>query len=166
MWTVAKIKGKNLSIFKKDLQAKLGKDLKFYCPKVEYYKYYGNKFKKFEKFVLENYVFCYHEKFQKTHFVNEFKFLKGLEYFLDGHILNQKNITTFINYCKNYENENGYLKQSFFETIIKKKARFISGPFTNMIFEILEKQKNKLKILVGNIVTTVPNNSNCLYRPV
>ena len=28
---------------------------------------------------------------------------------------------------------------------VTKKAKFVSGPFTNMIFEILEKQKNKLK---------------------
>ena len=26
--------------------------------------------------------------------------------------------------------------------------------------------KNKLKILVGNIVTTIPNNTNYLYRPI
>ena len=36
----------------------------------------------------------------------------------------------------------------------------------SMIFEILERQKNKLKILVSNIVTTIPNNTNYLYRPV
>ena len=35
-----------------------------------------------------------------------------------------------------------------------------------MIFEILEKQKNKLKILIGNIVTTIPNKANYLYRPI
>ena len=47
-----------------------------------------------------------------------------------------------------------------------KKAIFISGPFINMIFEILERQKNKLKILVGNIVTTISDNKNYLYRPI
>ena len=35
-----------------------------------------------------------------------------------------------------------------------------------MIFEILEKQKNKLKIIVGNIVTTISDTGNCLYRPI
>ena len=50
--------------------------------------------------------------------------------------------------------------------MITKKAKFISGPFTNLIFEILEKQRNKLKILIGNIVTTIPNKKNYLYRPV
>ena len=80
--------------------------------------------------------------------------------------INQNNIIKFIEYCKTFENEKGYLTQSFFKTIITKKAKFISGPFTNMIFEILEKQKNKLKILVGNIVTTIPNKVNYLYRPI
>ena len=166
MWTVAKIKIKNLNTFKKDLAKKIGNDIKFYHPKIEYHKYFGDKVKRFEKLILENYIFCYHEKFKKTSFVNEVKFLKGLEYFLHGYNLNQNNITKFIKYCKSFENEEGYLTQSFFKTIISKKAQFISGPFTNMIFEILEKQKNKLKILVSNIVMTIPNSTNYLYRPI
>jgi hypothetical protein len=89
-----------------------------------------------------------------------------LEYFLNGYNQNQNEIIKFIDHCKIFENEKGYLTQSFFKTIITKKAKFISGPFTNMIFEIIEKQKNKLKILVGNIVTTIPNNTNYLYRPI
>ena len=54
----------------------------------------------------------------------------------------------------------------FFKIMITKKAKFLSGPFTSMIFEILERQKNKLKILVGNIVTTISDKKNYLYRPV
>ena len=64
------------------------------------------------------------------------------------------------------ENEKGYLTQAFFKSIITKKAKFISGPFTNMFFEIIEKQKNKLKIIVGNVVTTKSDNTNYLYRPI
>ena len=63
-------------------------------------------------------------------------------------------------------NKNGYLSQAFFKIMIRRKAQFVSGPFTNMVFEILEKQKNKLKILVDNIVTTIPNKTNYLYRPI
>ena len=166
MWVVAKIKIKNLNTFKKDLSEKIGNDIKFYHPKIEYHKYFGDKVKRFEKLILENYIFCYHEKFKKSSSVNEVKFLKGLEYFLEGYNQNQSNIIKFIEYCKTFENEKGYLTQSFFKTIITKKAKFISGPLTNMIFEILEKQKNKLKILVGNIVTTIPNKTNYLYRPI
>ena len=35
-----------------------------------------------------------------------------------------------------------------------------------MVFEIIEKQKNNLKILIGNIVTTISDKKNYLYRPV
>ncbi len=45
MWVVAKIKLKNLNIFKKDLIKKVGSDVKFYHPKIEYDKYFGNKVK-------------------------------------------------------------------------------------------------------------------------
>ena len=166
MWVVAKIKLKNLNVFKKDLVKKVGNDIEFYQPKIEYHRYFGDKIKRFEKLILENYIFCYHKRFQKSSFVNQVKFLKGLEYFLHGYNLNQNNIIKFIKYCKSFENEKGYLTQSFFKTIIAKKAQFISGPFTNMIFEILEKQKNKLKILVSNIVMTIPNSTNYLYRPI
>ena len=166
MWVVAKIKIKNLNVFKKDLVKKVGSNIEFYQPKIEYHRYFGDKIKRFEKLILENYIFCYHKRFQKSSFVNQVKFLKGLEYFLHGYNLNQNNIIKFIKYCKSFENEKGYLTQSFFKTIIAKKAQFISGPFTNMIFEILEKQKNKLKILVSNIVMTIPNSTNYLYRPI
>ena len=47
-----------------------------------------------------------------------------------------------------------------------KKAKFISGPLTNMFFEIIEVQKKKIKILIGNTVTTISNNSNYLYQPL
>ena len=67
---------------------------------------------------------------------------------------------------ENSENKDGYLTQAFFKTMIVKKAQFVSGPLSNMMFEILEKQKNKLKILIGNVVTTISDKKNYLYRPV
>tara|TARA_Y100000294_G_C8480034_1_gene306325 strand:- start:235 stop:735 length:501 start_codon:yes stop_codon:yes gene_type:complete len=166
MWIVAKIKNKELDIFKDNLIKKFDKNIKFYYPKIKYIKYFGNKIKKFEKRVLENYVFCYHEEFNKVSSVNKAKFLKGLEYFLNGHNQNQNEIISFIEYCKAYENEEGYLKPVFFKAMITKKAKFISGPFTNIIFEILERKKNNLKILIGNIVTTISDKKNYLYRPI
>ena len=166
MWVVAKIKIKNLNTFKKNIREKMGGDVKFYQPKLEYHKFFGDKVKRFEKFVLENYIFCYHEKFKKSNYVGEIRFLRGLEYFLEGYIQNQNQILKFIEYCKSYENEKGFLTQSFFKNMVIKKAKFISGPFTNIIFEILEKQKNKLKILIGDIVTTISSKKNYLYHPI
>ena len=43
----------------------LEQSIKFYCPKIQHHKYFKNKLKKFEKHILENYIFCYHEKFNK-----------------------------------------------------------------------------------------------------
>ena len=166
MWLVAKIKLQELNIFKSDLSKKLGGNIKLYFPKIMYHKYIKNKLKKYDKLILENYIFCYHEKFNDTNKINEIQNIKGLQYFLKGHDLNQKEIIKFIEFCKSFENDNGYIDASFFKTMISKRAQFVSGPFTNMIFEILEKQKNKLKILIGNIVTTISDNKNYLYRPI
>jgi len=166
MWVVAKIKKREIGIFKEELIKKAGKDIQFYCPKIEYHQYFNNKVHRLEKFVLENYIFCYHTNFSKSIFMNKLRFIKGLKYFLNGYCQNQNEIIKFIKHCKHSENNKGYLTQTFFKSIITKKAKFISGPFTNMFFKILEKQKNKLKIVVGNVVTTISDNSNYLYRPV
>lgn len=167
MWTVVKIKRKELNIFKKKIAEKLGKDIKFYCPKIEHHNYFRNKLKRFDKLVLENYMFCYHKKFSEPNSCfSELKFLKGLEYFLKGYEQNQAEIVKFINHCKSFENKEGYLTADFFKAIITKKAKFTSGPFTSMMFEIIERQKKKLKILIGGIVTTISDNKNHSYRPI
>ena len=166
MWIVAKVKFREINIFKKDLTDKVGGKVNFYFPTVECQQVTKNKRKIYKKQILENYIFCYHEKFKKSNYVNKIKFLRGLEYFLEGYNQNQSQISKFIEYCKSFENEEGYLTQSFFKTLVIKRAKFVSGPFTNIIFEILEKQKNKLKILLGDIVTTIPNTTNYLYRPI
>ena len=166
MWAVAKVKIKNLNTFKKDLAKKIGNDIKFYHPKIEYHKYFGDTVKRFEKFILENYVFCYHEKFNSSDSINSVRFLKGLEYFLEGHIQNQSEMIKFIDFCKSCENEDGCLTQAFFKTMLVKNAQFITGPFANMFFQILKKRKNKLTILIGNVVTTISNKRELLYRPV
>jgi hypothetical protein len=166
MWTVVKIKKKELNIFKKNLTEKIGKDIKFYYPKVEYHKYFNNRIKKFEKLILENYIFCHHKKFKDHTNIAQVKFIRGLEYFIDGYEKNQNEIVKFIEYCKSFENKEGYITPAFFKTMVTKKGQFVSGPFTNMMFEIIERQKNKLKILVGNIVTTISDKKNYLYRPI
>ena len=167
MWTVAKVKSKEINIFKEKLVEKFGKDTKFYSPKVKYQKFFKNKIKKYDKYILENYLFCYSKKFDNIeNNFSELKFIQGLEYFVRGHEQNQKEILNFINHCQSYENQEGYITPAFFKSIINKKAKFISGPFTNMMFEIIEKQKNKLKIIIGEIVTTISDKGNYLYRSV
>ena len=165
MWIVAKIKPKEVNCFRKNMIEKSGENIQFYCPKIEYQQYFKKKIKKTEKLALGYYIFCYHKNFKNSVFLNNLQFIKGLEYFLNGHHQNQNEMIEFINYCKSSENSTGYLTQAFFKTITTKKAKFISGPFANMMFEIIRKQKNKLKIIVGNVVTTISDNSGYLYRP-
>jgi len=166
MWLVARIKIKDIKIFKLKLIEKYGDEISFYSPKILFSQNYSDKIKKCEKFVLENYIFCYHKKFKKTSSINEMQFTKGLQYFLNGYIQDQEEIEKFIFYCKSFENKDGYLMPNFFKKILVNKGQFLSGPFSNMMFEIIEKQKNKLKVLVGNIVTTISDNKNYLYRSV
>ena len=72
----------------------------------------------------------------------------------------------FIDFCMSNEKEDGTLSSVFFSKLESKRAQFISGPFANLFFDIIEKKKNKLKILLGGIVTTIETNSNILYHPV
>ena len=58
MWIVAKIKKKELHIFKKELSKEFGVEIKFYNPKIQYQKYIKNKIKK--RSILQYFflVFC------------------------------------------------------------------------------------------------------------
>ena len=132
-------------------------------PKIKHEHYVKNKLKVFEKYILGNYVICKHDKFRDRTLVNVLKNSRGLIYFLNGYEYNQKELNNFVKFCKSYEDEKGFLKQNFFKTK-KNKAKFISGPFTQMIFDIIEEKGKKLKILINNINMTISkNSSNLLY---
>ena len=166
MWVIAKIKHAELNTFKRELRKKFDENLVFYNPKIRFEKIIKNKVKKCSKLLLESYIFCYHEYFRNTKLIQQLKFIKGLSFFLYNCDLNQSLIVNFIKYRKNFEDKDGFFKSSFFKTIVSKKAKFISGPFANMFFDIIEKQKRKIKIIVGNVIAIVPDKKNYLYRPV
>ena len=65
----------------------------------------------------------------------------------------------------NSENKEGYLLQSFYQININSKYKFVSGPFTEKIFEIINLQKNKIDILMGNIKTTIKK-QEFLFSPI
>ena len=54
----------------------------------------------------------------------------------------------------------------FFSILEKNKAKFLNGPFSNLIFEIIEKNKNKIKIKLGQIPLIINKNSNYYYLPI
>ena len=67
--------------------------------------------------------------------------------------------------CKDLESEDGFLARNFFDLEMNKKYRFSSGPFTDRIFQIINLQRNRIKILMGNIKTTIKN-KEFLFTPV
>ena len=164
MWVVLKYKPKEFEILKDSFFKILGEMPEFYNPKYKYELYINNKLKTFEKSILNNYLICKHDKFKDSKIVNILKNSRGLIYFLSGCEFNQKQLEEFIKFCRLNEDANGFLTQSFFKIIKKTKAKFISGPFTQMIFDIIEDRGGKLKVLLNNVNMTISKSSkNLLY---
>ena len=115
--------------------------------------------------LLGDYILCFHKDFKNPNTINKLKFTRGLKYFLNGYIKSQIEIDNFVKKCKSAENENGYLSQNFYDLQINSKYRFSTGPFVEKIFEIINFQKNKIEILVGNIKTTIKR-QEFLFNPV
>ena len=104
-------------------------------------------------------------KFQNQIFLNGLKNIKGLKYFLNGYLNNQKDIIKFISICKKHENKYGFISPSYFYDIVSSKGKFVSGPFTNMLFEVLEKNKNRFKVLIGKYKVSFSAKEGHLYYP-
>ena len=155
MWTVIKVDKKRIGHFKEDLKKKLGYEFQIYFPKILIQTYKNKKLVKKNFSLLGDYIFCFHEKFKNRETLESLKFLKGLKYFVNGLIEDQKEISDFINKCKKSENNFGYISNSFFELNLKSFYKFQSGLFTNKIFQLIGIQKNKINILMGNLKTTV-----------
>ena len=115
--------------------------------------------------LLGDYLFCYHSEFRNNKIINALKYCRGLKYFLSNCFNSQRSIDEFIKKCLNHEDDQGYIRQSFFEFNINENFEFLSGPFANMMFKIISQQHNKIKILLGDFKTTVCS-KEYLYRPV
>lgn len=155
MWTVIKIQKNNIEILKNTFLKKLGKETKFYIPKVKMQFYKNNSLTFKELNLLGDYIFCYNQKLEDKNVIQSLSFIKGLKYFLIGSNISQKEIAYFIDRCKNFEDDKGFIKQSLFELKINQFYKFYNGPFSQRIFKLLELQVNKMKILIGNIETTI-----------
>lgn len=155
MWTVIKFNKKNFNIFKHDIKKKLGKDVEIYSPKLLIKKFKKRKIANIEFKLLGDYLFCFHSNFANQETLDKLKFTRGLKYILGGFSYSQNEIKNFINQCKKEENSNGYLSHNFIKLIENTKYKFSSGPFSEKIFKIINLQKNKIDILLGNIKTTI-----------
>lgn len=163
MWVIAKYKKKELNTFLKEFKKKLGDEFKIYQPKV----LLNSKTKKILfKSILGNYIFLWNEKFKNSNSLELLKFTKGLEYFLINPKCNQSQITEFINSCKNHEDGKGFLRPSFFMSIIRDKAKFLTGPFANFAFKVVEKKEKFLCVFIDGFKLIIKNNNNNLFQPL
>ena len=166
MWLVIKYKKKELGLLKEDFKKKLGINPNQFCPKIQIQKIIKNKIQLVNSDILGDYILINHEKFEDKNILKIIKNFKGLKLLIENSKYYQSEINEFITNCKNNTDKSGFITQSFFNYKDFKKGIFVSGPFTNMIFQIIENQKNNLKVLVNNISTTIPKNKDCLYRPI
>ena len=164
MWIVAKIKKNNINEFKKNLSEKIS-DIKFYIPKI-LIEHKKNKIIRSEISVLEDYVFCYNQDFRHLGKKRSLNFIKGLKYYLNGCENYQSELINFIELCKTHENENGYIKPEFFDNSKFSKKKFVSGIFSDLIFDIVQKTNKKLKVLINGLKVTVENKNKYFYQTV
>ena len=165
MWTIIKFDKKKLSFLKEDLKNKFGSNYSIYSPKLLIKKYRKNKLIKKELNILGDYILCFHNDFANKEKIQKLKFCRGLKYLLDGFKESQKEIEKFVNKCKEFEDKEGYLTQNFYQLNIKKKYKFISGPFSEKIFAIINLQKNKIEIMMGNLKTKI-RKEEFLFNPI
>ena len=165
MWAVIKFDRKNFYLLKKDFFKKIGKEFIIYRPKILVQKYKNNKLVNKEVDVLGDYLFCFHKNFCKKSIINQLKFSRGLKYFLDGFTELQEDVQNFVEKCKNLEDDKGYISEGLFEININSNYKFSSGPFAEKIFKIIDLQKNKIDILMGNLKTTI-NKEEFLFTSV
>ena len=165
MWLIIKSEKKQIDFLKNGLGKRIGKDIKFYTPKIQIKTLKKKKIYAKEINLLGEYFFCFHKDFKDNNLLNSYKNIKGLKYILNGFQNSQTEISNFISKCKENENEKGFLKQTFFEFKLKKHYKFISGPFVNQIFQIIDLQKNKLNILIGKINTSIKK-EEFLFQPI
>ena len=101
MWTVLKFDKKNFHLLKEDLKKKVGCDCIIYRPKIRVQKYKNNKLISRELDLLDDYLLCFHKKFQKKSIINQLKFSRGLKYFLDGFVESQLEVKNFLSEIPN-----------------------------------------------------------------
>ena len=165
MWKVLKFDQKSLGLLKEDLKKKLGKDFKIYIPKLRIQKFKNNKLINKEINLLGDYLFCFHKNFEYENTLNSLRFVRGLKYFLGGLSGSQNDIEKFIKKCKDSEGQEGFLSRNFFDLDLDRNYKFSSGPFADKIFKIINLQRNRIKVLMGNIKTTIKK-KEFLFTPV
>jgi hypothetical protein len=165
MWTIIKIDKKKTNLFKIEMIKKLGKECKFYAPKIKVEIVRNNR--KIEKsfFLLGDYIFCNHKKFNQQSTVNQLNSVIGLKYFIKNFFLAQNEINCFIDKCKRMESHDGFIKGNFFNVCLDKSYKFISGALSGTLFKILDLSKNEMNILIGGTKVKMNRKKSYLFNP-
>ena len=151
MWTVAKHNPGQSRIFKETMKKILGEEIEYYQPKIVI----SLKKRKIFKNILGDYIFCNHKKFLDEKNLKSLQYVKGLSYFLPNYKSDQSSITMFLEKCKMHEGSNKVLQPSFFDDLIELKAKFLTGPFKNLVFDIINRNKNNIIAKINNLKITV-----------
>ncbi len=159
---VAKIKKNEFHIFRKTLDEKI-KNVEIYAPKYECSTKIKNK--KIFKFILNSYVFINNPNFKDKSFVSKLKYIKGLEYMLNGYKIDQKQIKNFIDYCKKNEDSKGNLNQRFFFNLSENNYKFATGPFKNFVLNLLNVKKNSVQTECNGKLISFKNDMRFLLVP-
>ena len=165
MWTIIKIKKNKFNFVSGELKKNFGKECIVYRPKLLLQIFKKNKLINKEINLLGDYLFCFHKKFEDKKSLNILKFVKGLKYILNGFESFQNEIIDFIDRCKRSENKKGFLTRNFFNLKVLSEYKIISGPFIGKIFKIIELNKSKIKVLVGESVMII-NKKDFIFKPV
>lgn len=155
MWTIIKFDKKKFCDLKKNLSKQLGNNTIFYIPKIKVKQNSKKNLKDYEFNVLGDYVFCFNKKISENLIVNSLKNTVGIKYFLNGFSICQKQIIQFIERCKKYEDDEGFLKQDFFDINGKINFQFTSGPFNNFFFNLIEERKKKYVITLNSFKVNI-----------
>ena len=161
MWVIFKTKTSKENFFKKNIKDLYGDSVTFFSPKYKTSVYSKNKFKFKIKNLIPNHIFIFFNEANLNY--KNLKFIKGSNFVYENFLNNQKDITNFINHCKNFEDDEGYLKINFFTNLKVLREKFKSGLLANFFFEIIGEKKNDLKILIDNKRMTISKQSfiNC-----
>jgi len=165
MWVVIKYKKNQYNCLLEKFINIFGKDAEFYKPTLRCEK--NSTKKKFtDKNLLGDYVFCFHKKLENFQVINILKNLRGLKEIINGHIFYQKEISSFIKMCKSYEDIDGFITQDFFNHLQITKGKFVNGPLTNLIFDVVSRNSKKLKISINNKTIILDKKTGYIYQPI
>ena len=160
MWLIIKYNLKEFDVLKKKLLEKIDNEMFLYRPQIMKNSTNNLSKKNLRKNILGNYAIIYSKKVIERKNIFEASRTVGLTCILDGFKNNQTQIEKFVNHCKNNQDNDGCLKNSFFNFSNLKDGTFENGPLVKYIFRLIEEQKKKIKFLVNN--KSVIIRKNCL----